>query len=229
MAETTVLKHGNDHSCMRIDRGMRRNLMAACGLVLLALIVYRTYRPVPGATTIMALLLGATLLLWILREISTPEELRDITARRPVLEGYRAEALGMITGLMVFVLTLLATYMAMALVAARQQSGIPAHILFELLQRIRLFELFDVIVFTGIFAVIVTAVIAGVLLIYPVIPIQNQRLAMTTSFLLSSTYTFSAVYLLVPIIHPLTVEMLIIDLVLVVIWANLFHQLYEEP
>lgn len=209
-------------------RHPRRIVAAAFSMIVLLLIVYRVHRPVPGMTLILAMLMGVTVVLWILREAAYPEQMEHHRAEWQALDGYATVITALVTGLMTFILTYLIAYLLMLAVYARRQTDIFAQFLFELLQRIRLFELFHVVPLTGIFIIIVTLLVAGVLVLYPVIPFTNQRLAVTTAFLMSWIYTLSATYLIIPLIHPLTVESLIIDTVLVIIWANLFHHLYRD-
>ncbi len=213
---------------MERDGRVRRFVAAAFVLVLSVLVAYRINRPVPGMPIVLALLLGATVVLWILQNATTPRELRKIREERQRLDAYTAVVTMLVAGLMAFILTYLAAYLHMIIVYTQRQSGMFAQFLFELLQRIRLFELFHVVPLTALFVLTVIVLTAGVLVVYPAIPIRQQRLATTVTFLLSWIYGFSLLYLIEPIIHPLTPESLVIDAVLVTIWANLFYHLYQE-
>ncbi len=214
---------------MTPEERSEKRYAAVFGLGLTALIGYRLMHPVPGLEMVLALLTAATAMIWILREHAMPLELHRVRDQRQQFDGRIAVITSLVTGLLLFLLVYLVAHLLMLAVYARQRSDILSMFLFELLQRLRLFESFHVIPFTGIFVIACTLMVAGVLLIYPWIPITHQWLAVTAAFLLSWAFLLSTVYLLIPVIHPLTGYSLLIDVVLVIIWATLFDHMYRKP
>ncbi len=212
------------------DRHARRHHVIRGSLLLLVLVVlYRIYRPVPGQLTAMLLLFVASTVLLLFRTHTTGDALQSIRANRRQLDSYTTLVTALVTGIIVILLTYLVTYAMLVAAYMFRQHDIFTTLFFEAVQHVRLFESVHPLVFASLYIIAAGIVTLGVLLIYPRIPITHTRAATATTFLLSWTYTLSLLYLIVPVIHPLTLESLLLDALLILIWGILFDAMYGKP
>lgn len=207
----------------------RRCVAMVVAALFIVLWVYRLYTPTPGIQSITALLLGVTVTLLLFHEHTTPDLLRHIRDQRRQLRPYTALVTTLITGVMIILFTYLITYGLMVASHIFRRSTLLAQLFFEAVQHVRLFESVHPIVFAGFYIIAGTMMTIAVILIYPHLPIKNNWLATIVTFLASWVYTLSFAYLVLPIIHPLTAESLVIDAVIVVVWAVMFAYMYGKP
>lgn len=216
---------------LRKTGGKKRQKQVALGALALFVVIgaYRMLAPVDGQVTIAMLLLGATTILFLLRESTTPEQIRDIRRERRQLEPYVTHVTILITGVIVLLIMYLLTYGFMALAYVQRGSDLIPALFFELIQHIRLFEAFHPLLFAAAYVAAATLLSVAVLIVYPITPIRSTSLATTVSFLIAWAYVLSLAYLLLPLIHALTYYALLIDAGLIVVWAILFDHMYGKP
>jgi hypothetical protein len=206
----------------------RRRIIAA-GMVFLVLGVYRVFNPVPGMYTIITLVLLTTTLLFLLRTHTTSDAIQHLRDSRRRLEPYDTLSAVLTTGVMLLLFMYLVTYALVVAAYTVRRIDIIDRFLFESIQHLRLIESFHPVVFAALYVAATTIVAIGVFIIYPHIPIKRSLPATITAFLASWVYTLTLSILLLPFIHPLTLESLVLDAAIIVIWAYLFDKMYGKP
>lgn len=199
------------------------------GVLFLLLGLYRVRNPLPGMYTIIPLLLTVSTVLFLFRTHTDYATLQQIRDERRQLAPYDALVAALVTGVMILLFTYLVTYALMIAAYTFRRVDILSQLLFEAVQHVRLIESLHPIAFSIIYITAIGLVTVGVLLIYPHVPIRRTLAATVVTFLAAWTYTLALLSLITPAIHPLTLESLALDAVIIVVWAYLFDHMYGKP
>lgn len=209
----------------------RYRILAAAAAVILAVILYRLWRPVPYMAQVVAAVIGTTAVLAIIVEsarIRDPHQVALTEEKSFRITWPSVVTTTFIAGLVVVLLLYLTAAALLVVTNVWERSLLSAQVLFEVMQRIQFVDAISAGWFFLFYTGVVLLVGTGFWALYPYVPLQNERIAAPVTFTATWIYVAATAYLLYPAEHFVSSTLqVVVDLVIVAVWGKKFAVLYE--